>query len=259
MAERVTFTVAADAAAGDYPVTVSPSDADGDVRRRRARDIHVSVPDTTGPVVTPLADQTLEATSSTGATFPFSAPAVDDVDGSLSAPCSPTAYPIGSTPVTCTATDAAGNSGSAQFTVIVHDTTGPTLSLPAPITAQATSLSGAVVSYSASANDLVDGAISVLSCLPASGSTFPIGVTHVTCSAADSRSNSSAGSFDVTITDSGPTITVPGQQTVEASDALGSNVNFVPLPTANDAQGKGLSFQSARTRRGRASRSGRRP
>ncbi len=112
----------------------------------------------------------------------------------------------------------------------------PTLSLPAPITAQATSLSGAVVSYSASANDLVDGAISVLSCSPASGSTFPIGVTPVNCSAADSRSNSSAGSFSVTVTDSGPTITVPGQQTVEASDALGSNVNFVPSPTANDAQ-----------------------
>jgi X-Pro dipeptidyl-peptidase len=40
----------------------------------------------------------------------------------------------------------------------------------------------------------------------------------------------------VTVTDSGPTIIVPGQQTVEASDASGSNVNFVPAPTANDVQ-----------------------
>ena len=117
----------------------------------------------------------------------------------------------------------------------MQDTTGPTLSLPASITAEATSLAGAVVSYGASANDLVDGAVSV-SCSPASGSTFPIGVTSVNCSAADSRTNSSAGSFSVTVTDSGPTVTVPGQQTVEASDAAGSNVNFVPPPSANDAQ-----------------------
>jgi len=75
-----------------------------------------------------------------------------------------------------------------------------------------------------------------VSCSPASGSTFPIGVTPVNCSAADTRSNSSAGSFSVTVTDSGPTITVPGQQTVEASDAQGSNVNFVPAPTASDPQ-----------------------
>ena len=238
--QGVTFTVAGDAAPGDYVVTVSASDADETITGDGTVTIHVPEPppppDTTPPVVTPPADQTLEARSSAGATFAFNGTAVDDVDGSLSAPCAPTTYPIGSTAVTCTATDAAGNSGSSvPFTVTVQDTTGPTLSLPAPITAQATSLAGVAVTYGASANDVVDGPVSV-SCSPASGSTFPIGVTPVNCSAADSRSNSSAGSFSVTVTDSAPTITVPGQQTVEASDAGGSNVNFVPAPTANDVQ-----------------------
>jgi hypothetical protein len=237
--QGVTFTVASDAPPGDYVVTVSASDADGTIGGDGTATIHVPAPppppDTTAPVVTAPADQTLEATSSGGATSSFSGTAVDNVDGSLPAPCTPTTYPIGSTPVTCTATDAAGNSSSAQFTVTVQDTTGPTLSLPPSITAEATSVAGAVVSYGASASDLVDGTVSV-SCSPASGSTFPIGVTAVSCSAADSRTNSSVGSFSVTVTDSGPTITVPGQQTVEASDAGGSNVNFVPAPTASDAQ-----------------------
>ena len=235
--QGVIFTVAADAPPGDYVVTVSVSDptigGDGTAT------IHVPEPppppDTTPPVVTAPAAQTLEATSSAGATSAFSGTAVDDVDGSLSAPCAPTTYPIGSSSVTCTATDAAGNSGSAQFTVTVQDTTGPTLSLPASLTAVATSLAGAVVSYSATGSDLVDGTVGV-SCSPASGSTFPIGVTVVNCSASDNRTNSSSGSFSVTVTDTGPTITVPGQQTVEASNASGSNVNFVPPPTATDTQ-----------------------
>ena len=238
--QGVTFTVAGDAAPGDYVVTVSASDADDTITGDGTATIHVPEPpppaDTTPPVVTPPADQILEATSSTGATGSFSGTAVDDVDGPLSAPCLPTTFPLGGPfTATCTATDSAGNSSSAEFKVTVQDTTGPTLSLPASITAEATSLAGAVVSYGASANDLVDGAVAV-SCSPASGSTFPIGVTSVNCSAADSRTNSSAGSFSVTVTDSGPTVTVPGQQTVEASDAAGSNVNFVPPPSANDAQ-----------------------
>ena len=235
--QSVTFTVAGDATPGDYSVGVSASDGDGDpIGGDGSTTIRVPAPpDTTPPVVTPPADQTLEATSSSGATQSFSGTAVDNVDGSLSAPCQPTSYPIGSTSATCTATDAAGNSGSATFNVTVQDTTGPALSLPAPIVTAATSAAGASVSYTASANDLVDGGVSV-SCGPASGSTFPMGSTVVNCSAADSRANSSAGSFSVTVTNSAPTITVPGPQIVEAFDATGASVNFVPAPTANDPQ-----------------------
>jgi hypothetical protein len=237
--QTVTFTVAGDAAPGDYPITVSAIDADESIGGDGTAIIRVPAPpppgDTTAPVVTPPANQTLEATSPAGASQEFFGTAVDDVDGSLSAPCEPTTYTMGANSVTCKATDVAGNTGtSSPFTVTVQDTTGPTLSLPAP-TAAATSLAGATVSYNASANDLVDGAVSV-SCSPASGSTFPIGVTPVNCSAADSRSNNSSGSFSVTVTNSGPTITIPGQQIVEASDAAGSNVNFIPAPTASDPQ-----------------------
>jgi HYR domain len=235
--QGVTFTVAADATPGDYPVTVSVNDAT--IGGDGTATIHVPEPplppDTTKPVVTPPANQTLEATSAAGRTQALSGTAIDDRDGSLPAPCLPSSYPLGSTTVTCTATDAAGNSGSADFIVTVQDTTAPVLSLPAPITTAATSAAGATVSFTVTANDLVAGAVPV-SCDHGSGSTFPLGVTTVTCSATDGTNPSSSGSFSVTVTNSAPTITVPGQQTVEASNALGSNVNFVPAPTASDPQ-----------------------
>jgi len=79
----------------------------------------------------------------------------------------------------------------------VIDTTAPVLTLPAPVVA-ATSLSGAIVTYVASAVDLVDGARPV-TCTPASGSSFAIGTTTVTCSASDTRGNTATGSFVVTV------------------------------------------------------------
>jgi hypothetical protein len=51
---------------------------------------------------------------------------------------------------------------------------------------------------SPTANDIVDGAVTV-TCSPASGSTFPIGTTTVTCSATDARNNTSSTSFTVTV------------------------------------------------------------
>ena len=248
--QGVTFAVAADASPGDYPVSVSASDADGaPIGGNGSVVIRVPAPpppaDTTPPVITPPVDQTLEATSSAGATQSFSGTAVDNVDGSLSAPCVPTSYPIGSTTVTCTATDTAGNSGSATFAVVVQDTTGPALSLPTPIVTAATNAGGATVSYTASANDLVAGSVTA-SCSPASGATFTLGTTTVSCSATDGT-NSSVDTFTVTVTNSGPTVTVPGPQIVEASDATGANVNFVPAPTADDPQDGPLAPTCSRT------------
>ena len=45
-------------------------------------------------------------------------------------PASGSTFPLGTTPVALTATDAHGNTGQAFFTVTVRDTTPPQLSLP---------------------------------------------------------------------------------------------------------------------------------
>lgn len=78
------------------------------------------VVDTTPPALVVPADLTVPATSGSGAqvTLP-AATATDIVDGSVTPSCSvpadtPTVFGLGTTAVTCTATDAAGNTSAAQ-------------------------------------------------------------------------------------------------------------------------------------------------
>jgi hypothetical protein len=91
---------------------------------------------------------------------------------------------------------------------------------------EATSPSGATVTYSASAADTVDGGVTP-SCSPASGSTFPMGTTRVSCTARDARGNAATASFDVAVVDrTPPVIAVPGPITAEAAGADGAPVSF---------------------------------
>ena len=78
------------------------------------------------------------------------------------------------------------------------DTTAPSMVLPGFVTVDATSPAGAVVTYGVSVSDAGDPNPTVL-CSPASGATFAIGVTIVSCTATDRAGNSSSGSFLVTV------------------------------------------------------------
>jgi hypothetical protein len=85
--------------------------------------VDFKVVDTTAPVVTVPANITVNAVSPAGAPVSFSASATDAVDGPITPSCSPdsgSTFPIATTTVTCTATDAAGNTGTATFTVLVR-------------------------------------------------------------------------------------------------------------------------------------------
>ncbi len=76
------------------------------------------------------------------------------------------------------------------------DTTAPVITVPGPITVNATSPSGAVVTYSVSATD-PDDTVASLVCVPASAGTFPVATTTVSCSASDAHGNTSSASFTV--------------------------------------------------------------
>jgi hypothetical protein len=197
----------------------------------RQKSFDVTVEDTTPPVIGSVPDDiTAEATGATGAVVSFSgATASDGVDGPVAvsySPASGSLFPLGATVVTVTASDAAGNTATATFTVTVQDTTAPILHLPANIIMEATSADGAVASFSATATDLVDGAITV-SCSPASGSTFGLGTTSVVCTATDAHGNTASGSFTVTVQDTTPPdVTVPTDITAEATGAAGAAVSF---------------------------------
>lgn len=79
-------------------------------------------PDTTPPVVTVPATITVKAASAAGTVVTYAASATDNIDGSLTPTCTPASgstFAPGTTTVTCTATDAANNTGSALFQVTV--------------------------------------------------------------------------------------------------------------------------------------------
>jgi len=95
--------------------------------------------------------------------------------------------------------DGGPSSGSVSvYDEQVGDTTPPVVTVPADITAAATSLAGADVDYVASATDN-SGVEPTLVCVPASGASFPVGTTTVTCTATDADGNLGQGSFDVTV------------------------------------------------------------
>jgi len=158
-------------------------------------------PDRTPPTLALPNELIFEATSAAGAVATYTASALDDVDGPVTPDCIPepgTVLPIGRTDVECTATDSSNNTSTGYFSVIVRDTTPPVLTLPGSIERRATGPSGAVVTYTASATDHVDGTVP-LSCAQASGMTFSVGTTDVICSARDAAGNTATGAFTVTV------------------------------------------------------------
>src|SRR5207244_1098277 len=129
--------------------------------------------DTTPPVVTVPADFAIEATSSAGAVVTYQTSATDPDDAAGPVTCdhpSGSTFPVGQTTVTCSASDANGNTSAPQsFHVTVADTTPPDLTVPDDFDVEATGPGGAVVTYTVSATDLVDPS-PTLSCNPPSGS-----------------------------------------------------------------------------------------
>lgn len=136
------------------------------------------------------------------------------------------AFPVGTTTNSFTATDDAGNSSTCSFTVKVNDTQIPTITCPANITVN-TPLGSctAVVNYSPVISDNCPGATLVLVSGPASGSAFPIGTTTIVVKARDAAGNLSAAcSFTVTVNDAQlPVISTQPQDKVICT---GQNVTF---------------------------------
>ena len=142
------------------------------------------------PPPPPHDDITAEATGPTGAVITYTVPGNGDdhngrplKNGNCS-PASGSTFPLGQTTVQCS---------GGTFKVTILDTTPPALFLPDDFISQSN-----VVTYVASAEDLVDGSV-LVSCAPPSGSTFETGTTLVQCSASDMRGNSTQGSFNVTV------------------------------------------------------------
>jgi MFS family permease len=128
-----------------------------------------------------------------------------------------------------------GNTGSCTFKVTVQDSLPPVFG-PAPdVNANVAPGGSSVVTYTnPTATDAVAGVVTV-NCTPASGSTFPIGSTLVSCSASDPSGHSASTTFHVIVADhTPPVITVPADITV-SNDAgvCGAIVSFTPTASDN--------------------------
>ena len=215
---------------GAYLLNVSMPRFD-QYRRTGLSDLSFNVMDLPPVISAVPQDLHAEATGPSGTAVLFAAPtAHDGADGDLSVACTPasgTVFPLGDTHIACSATDSSGLIATAGFIVSVVDTTGPAMTSSFDRTAEASGPGGAVVTYPVpAAVDVVDGPATV-TCIPVSGSTFPLGATSVTCSAADTLGNRVTSSFKVSVMDTTPPVLeLPGPITVDATMPGGIVVTY---------------------------------
>jgi hypothetical protein len=195
-------------AAGGYTLTAKAYDAAGNVGTSAG----VAVTVNRAPTASAGPAQAVEATSPAGAMVTLTGTGTDpDPGDTLSYRWTDGLSALGTTPsITLTVplglhffvlrvTDSHGAFAEATVGITVEDTRGPVLTLPANQTLAATSVAGAKATFTASALDAVDGPVAVV-CTPALRSTFPIGTTTVSCTAADAGGNIASGTFTVTVT-----------------------------------------------------------
>lgn len=187
---------------GDTTVTCIATDASGN---HSTCQFTVTVHDEEAPHITcpPQLVVTADRGQCSTSNVTFTATATDNC-GPVTVTCQPpsgAAFPTGVSPVICTAVDQAGNSAQCTFQVVVRESEPPTIVCPPDVVEDPdpglTTKSN--VLFAALAFDNCPGV--TVSCHPPSGSTFPIGVTPVTCTAVDASGNISSCSFTVIIRD----------------------------------------------------------
>ena len=221
---------------GTTLVTVTATDAAGNTN---VCTFNVTVDDDENPVVTCPAD--IIVSNDPGqcdAVVTFTPTISDNCAGAtfVSVPASGSVFPVGTTLVTVTGTDAAGNTNVCTFNVTVNDDEAPVVTCPADIIVSNDSgFCDAVVTFTPTATDNCPG-VSFVS-VPASGSVFPVGITTVTVTATDAAGNTDVCTFDVTVNDDeNPIVTCPADIIVSNDPGeCGAVVDFTPTATDNCA------------------------
>ncbi len=166
-------------------------------------------PDTTDPTVTCPADITVNNDPGLcGAVVDFMVAELSDDRPGVTASASPAGgsfFPVGTTIVTITALDAAGNTAQCTFDVTVNDTEPPAINCPGDVNVQGGSngeTSLADYTVSATTSDNCPGFTVIQS--PAPGTTIS-GTTEVILTATDTSGLTGNCSFNVTVDPIGPT------------------------------------------------------
>lgn len=194
---------------GSTTITYTATDGSGNTSTCTFK---VIVKDETDPVLSgcPATDIVVDANSSCQAFVSWTPPTATDDCGTaiLTSTHGPgTSFDIGTTLVTYTAEDDAGNTSTCSFNVTVIDNTAPAISAcpTSDIIVNGTSCQS-IVNWTAPSVSDNCGTV-VLTSSHNSGEVFPVGSTTVTYTASDDSGNTSTCTFNVIVTDTtDPTI-----------------------------------------------------
>jgi hypothetical protein len=192
--EIVTTGTLNTAIAGTYTLTYTATDQAGNISSATRT---LVVADTAAPVITLTGAVSINHEQGTSY-VDAGATATDAVDDSVEVVITGTvnAATAGTYTLTYTATDQAGNISSTTRTLVVADTTGPLITVPTDISVESSDNSTTILATDSviaaflsavTANDTVDGSVTVTSDAP---DVFSVGATTVTFFAIDAAGNS---------------------------------------------------------------------
>jgi hypothetical protein len=182
----------------DQRGVIRPQDGNGDGASR----CDIGAYEVTLPTILVATNQVIQATSSSGGVAVFSVTATNLGQPSVPVTCSPASgsiFQLGTNTVRCVAVDSWGVTNTQTFTVSVVDAAPPILTCPTNLMVTAAAgQCGASVTLSVTATDNVDPS-PVVTCVPSSGSSFPVGRTTVHCTAVDASGNTNTCAFAVSV------------------------------------------------------------
>lgn len=157
--------------------------------------------DTTNPILNAPSSIVVEAVAPAGTTVTYVARATDDKDPSPNLSCSDLSgatFPLGTTTVTCTATDYVGNVSTATFNVEVVDTTAPAITVLGSSTVMIVK-DNSYIDAGATAIDAVDGDLTSELVVTNPVDVATPGLYTVTYSVEDSSGNAASATRTVEV------------------------------------------------------------
>ena len=222
---------------GTTTVTLTASDASGNIS---SCTFDVNVEDNIDPSIICPSNETIYVDASCSATLnDYTSQAAANDNCSVLVTQSPlpgSSIGLGTTTVTLTAEDNAGNTANCSFTVTVEDNTAPTITCPTDQTVYVESSCSALLSDYTSAITANDNCSVTVTQSPVAGSSLSLGTTSVTLTATDNAGNSTMCTFNVSVEDNTPpTISCLDDLTVTADGSCTYTVgDYTSVITAED-------------------------
>lgn len=197
---------------------------------------NVDIADTTAPILVKPADMQVQAAGAMTMVDIGTATATDLVDQApvIDNDMSPNGFPIGTTGVQWTATDASGNTATAmQMITVTQPSAGPlVITAPADISSEATAVLSNVMLGAAT---VTGGAppMTIENDAPAAG--YSVGATTITWTVTDSAAMTAMATQVVTITDTtAPTIVAPANVTADQASGVANTMVDLGNATVSD-------------------------